>query len=187
MLSKLSKLIMGLLWKKPMNPYELTKLVNMAMIQDWFPFTAPSIYTTIRNLKKKELIWGEALQEGKLPPKTIYTLTEAGEQALLADLLFGLSSYEAEASDFGIALFHIGMLSREDAIARSQQRLGMLDTLYAKAEKRLEKSKPVVPFNLKMMLTCNLYRIETEIRVTKELIREINDAPDWETSFVRFM
>ncbi len=187
MLSKLSKLIMGLLWKKPMNPYELTKLVNMALIQDWFPLTAASIYTTIRNLEKKQLIRGEVLHEGKLPPKTIFTLTEAGENLLLADLLSGLSSYESKASDFGIALFHIGMLSRQDAIASSQQRLDILEELYAKAEKRLEKSKPLVPFNLKMMLTCNLYRIETEIRVTKELIREINDAPDWETSFVRFM
>jgi hypothetical protein len=38
-----------------------------------------------------------------------------------------------------------------------------------------------------MMLTCNLYRLETEIRITKELIREIGAAKDWETSFVQFM
>lgn len=187
MLSKLSKLIMGLLWKKPMNPYELTKLVNMAVIQDWFPLTAPSIYTTIRNLEKRELIQGEVLQEGKLPPKTIYTLTDAGEQELIADLTSGLASYESEASDFGIALFHIGMLSREDALVRSQQRLKILEALLSKAAKRLEESKPIVPFNLKMMLTCNLYRLEAEIRITKELIREIKDSPGWETSFVRFM
>ena len=187
MLSKLSKLIMGLLWKKPMNPYELTKLVNMAVIQDWFPLTAPSIYTTIKNLEKKEYILGKVFQKNKLPPKTIYSLTTAGEQELISDLLSGLSSYEAAASDFGIALFHIGMLSKDDALARTNQRLNLLETLHIKAQKRLEQNKPVVPFNLKMMLTCNLYRLEAEIRLTMDLLQEIGNTEDWETSFVRFM
>ena len=187
MLSKLSRLIMGLLWKKPMNPYELTKLVNMAVIQDWFPLTAPSIYTTIKNLEKKELICGEVARESKLPPKTIYTLTPSGEKELLSSLLCGLATYESAASDFGIALFHIGMLSKEDALALSKQRMELLETLYTKAKDRLAKAAPLVPFNLKMMLVCNASRLEAEIRITKELILEISHAEIWETSFVRFM
>lgn len=187
MLSKLSKLVMGLLWEKPMNPYEITKLLDMNVIQDWFPLTAPSIYTTIKNLQNKELITGEIIYEGKLPPKTVYTLTDKGEEELLTELLDGLESYTPEASDFGIALFHIGALKQEDALQYVKQRLEKLELLYAKANKRLDECAQKIPFNLRMMLTCNVYRLAAEIKMTAELVTEIESAENWETSIVRFM
>jgi DNA-binding PadR family transcriptional regulator len=187
MLSKLSKLIMGLLWKKPMNPYELTKLMDMAVIQDWFPLTAPSIYTTIKNLEGKGYLIGETTREGKLPPKTIYSLSEEGEKLLLSELLMGLESYETSATDFGIALFHIEAMNKEDATAYTHHRIELLQKLYDKARTRLELCKPKTPFNMKMMLTCNMYRLETELKVTKELLEEIQNTSNWETSFVQFM
>jgi DNA-binding PadR family transcriptional regulator len=184
MLSKLSQLVMGILWNKPMNPYELTKLVDMSVIQDWFPLTAPSIYTTIKNLQKKRLITGETLYEGKIPPKTVYTLTDKGEEELLSELLEGLESYAPEASEFGIALFHIGMLKQDDALKYTKQRLEKLEDLYTKANKRLEDCAPKIPFNLRMMLTLNVYRLSAEIKMTRELITEIEDAKDWDSSIV---
>ncbi len=187
MLSKLSKLVMGLLHKKPMNPYELTKLADMDVIQDWFPLTAASIYTTIKNIEKKGYITGETIQEGKLPPKTIYSLTESGEKELLTDLAADLASYEAEASNFGISLFHIGSLKKEEALQQTQERLDKLKTLLAAAQKRLEYCIPIVPFNLKMMLTYNVYRLEMEVKMTEELIMEVQHDEKWDTSFVRLM
>ncbi len=187
MLSKLSKLIMGLLWKKPMNPYELTKLMDMAVIQDWFPLTAPSIYTTIKNLEGRGYLIGEVIRKEKLPPKTIYSLSEEGEKLLLSELLMGLESYEASATDFGIALFHIEAMHKKDAIMHTRKRIELLQTLYDKARTRLELSMPKVPFNMKMMLTCNMYRLETELKITKELLKEIQNSDNWNTSFTQFM
>jgi len=187
MLSKLSKLIMGLIWKKPMNPYELTKLMDMPLIQDWFPLTAPSIYTTIRNLEGKGYLLGAPTREGKLPAKTIYSLSQEGEKVLLSELLSGLESYEMNASDFGIALFHISTLNKEEAIIYIQKRSELLQALLKKAQDRLEYCLPKIPFNMKMMLTCNIYRLETELRVTAELLVAIKNVKDWETSFVQFL
>ncbi len=187
MLSKLSKLIMGILWQKPMNPYELTKLVDMNVIQDWYPLTAASVYMAIKNLQSKELICGESVLEGKLPPKTIYALTGKGENVLLTELLEGLSSYNPEASDFGIALFHIGILKQDDALEYIKHRLENLEALYAKANKRLEDYTPKIPFNLRMMLTLNAYRLSAEITITRELITEIENTKDWDTSIIKFM
>lgn len=187
MLSKLSKLVMGLLWARPMNPYEITKLVDMRVVQDWFPLTAPSVYTTIKNLEHDGYITGITVQDTKLPPKTFYSLTEAGEQALTADLSAGLCSYEALPSDFGIAMFHISALSKEEALTAAQQRADLLSALLEKAKERLEFCKDKVPFNLRMMLTCNVYRLETELRVTQDLVSEIQKTSDWNTSFTRYL
>lgn len=187
MLSKLSKLVMGLLHKQSMNPYELAKLVDMDVVQDWFPLTAPSIYTTIKNIEKKGFIAGETVQEGKLPPKTVYTLTEEGEKQLLAELSADLSSYEAEASNFGIALFHIGSLDRGEALKQTRERLDHVSAKLAAARERLEACGSVIPFNLRMMLSYNVYRLETESKMTVELLGEIERGTDWDTSFNRFL
>jgi DNA-binding PadR family transcriptional regulator len=187
MLSKLSKLVMGILLKKPMNPYELTKLAEMSVIQDWFPPTAQSIYTTVRNLHQKGLIEGEIISEEKLPPKTVYTLTDVGKQVFSTELLEGLESYFPEASDFGIALFHIGTLNKEEALLHSKHRLEKLEALYEKAKSRLDDCAPKIPFNMHVMLSFNVSRLVTEIKVTRELIEEIEHAEDWDMSFVRFM
>jgi DNA-binding PadR family transcriptional regulator len=178
---------MGLLWKKPMNPYELTKLAELNVIQEWFPLTAQSIYTTIKNLERKKYITGEVVQEGNMPPKTVYSLTQIGEEKLLSDLLMGLESYEAGATDFGISIFHIGLLKQDDALKYAQKRLDNLYALLSKAQKRLDSNISHVPFNFKTMLTYNIYRIENEIKITKQLVEEIENATSWDISFVKFM
>ncbi|HWT74755.1 MAG TPA: hypothetical protein VN258_08585 [Mobilitalea sp.] len=69
----------------------------------------------------------------------------------------------------------------------TQNRIHLLEQLFTRAQDRLELCKPKIPFNMKMMLTCNLYRLETELRVTRELLEEIRNAKDWDTSFVQFL
>ena len=161
--------------------------MDMAVIQEWFPLTAPSIYTTIRNLEKKGYLTSETTQEGKLPPKTLYRLTEEGKKIFVCELLDGLNSYETITSDFGIALFHIGTLERADALSYVNKRIHLLTTLLDHARDRLKQCQTKVPFNMKMMLTCNLYRLETELKVTKELFDEITKSIGWNTSFVQYM
>lgn len=179
----ISKLVRGFLWNKPMNLYELTKLAESGVIQEWFPLTARSIYTTIKKFAKKGYIIGESIQEGNMPPKILYSLTDKGKEELLSSLLEGMESYEAGASDFGISIFHIGLLDQEQALQYVDKRLKKLGDLLNHAQSRLECSLPHIPFNMKTMLTYNIYRIENEIRITKELANENETSSTWNTSF----
>jgi hypothetical protein len=66
-------------------------------------------------------------------------------------------------------------------------RIHLLTALLDHARSRPKQCQTKVPFNMKMMLTCNLYRLETELKVTKELFEEMTKSINWNTSFVQFM
>ncbi|MFT8315723.1 MAG: PadR family transcriptional regulator [Clostridium sp.] len=187
MLSKLSNLVLGLIWKRPLNPYEITKLMERSEIQDWFPMTSASIYTTIRNLSSKGYIVGETISEGNLPPKTMYSLTKKGEEALINSLEIGLETYKTEASNFGISLFHICSLNKDNAIDLLKKRLNKLKNIKFKADKKLNTNTNKIPINFRMMLKYNVYRIEIEIKITEELIAEAQNDSNWNSSFVKLL
>ncbi len=187
MLSKLSKYVMGLLHKRPMNPYELTKLSDMEVIQSWFPMTSASLYTTIKNLEKKGYITGETLQESNYPAKTKYYLTEKGRQVLLEDLAEGLASFEAEASNFGIGIFHICSLSKGEALLKAEERLAFLKKLHSDSQDSITKYLDKIPFNMMMMLRYKLNRIAMEISTTESLIEAIKKEEKWEYSFTQYL
>ena len=172
-LSKLSNLVLGLLWKKPLNPYEITKLMERPEIQDWFPMNASSIYTTIKNLNKKGFITGEIQDEENSHRKTIYSITKEGEKALEESLEIGLESFNVQATDFGISLYHICILDKDDAIKLLEKRMVELEEIKFRSAERISKTSLKLPFNFKMMLKCNIERLKTEIKITSELIDEI--------------
>jgi DNA-binding PadR family transcriptional regulator len=186
-LSKLSNLVLGLLWKKPLNPYEITKLMERPEIQDWFPMNASSIYTTIKNLNKKGFITGKIQDEGNTHRKTIYSLTKKGEKALEESLEIGLESFNVQGTDFGISLFHICILDKDDAIKLLEKRIVELEEIKFKSAERISKTSLKLPFNFKMMLKSNIERLKTEIKITSELIDEIKIDEQWNSSFINYV
>lgn len=185
--SKLSNLVLGLLWKKPLNPYEITKLLERPEIQDWFPMNVTSIYTTIKNLDKKGYITGEIQNEGKIHRKTIYSLTKKGEDIISDSLAAGLESFKVQATDFGISLFHICILDKGEAIKLLENRIMKLMEIKLESSERLTNSCTDLPFNFQMMLKYNVERIETEIKITSELLDKIKVEEDWNSSFHNFL
>ncbi|MCB0751344.1 MAG: PadR family transcriptional regulator, partial [Ignavibacteriae bacterium] len=79
MLSKISTLILGVLFEKERNPYEITKMLSNLNLRKWFNVADSTVYATINSLKKQGLIKGETVREGSFPEKTIYTITAEGE------------------------------------------------------------------------------------------------------------
>ena len=183
-LSKLSNLVLGLLLKKPLNPYEITKLMERPEIQEWFPMNVSSIYTTIKNLNKKGYITGEIQDEGNIHRKTIYSLTEKGEKALENSLESGLESFNIQTNDFGISLFHICILDKDEAIKLLEKRIMQLEEIKFNSADRVSKTSLQLPFNFKMILKSNIERIKTEIKITSELIDEIKVDKKWNSSFI---
>ena len=66
MLSKISTLILGVLYEKERNPYEITKLLKELKLRKWFNIADSTVYATINNLKKQNLIRGETSKGRKI-------------------------------------------------------------------------------------------------------------------------
>lgn len=187
MLSKLSCVVLGLINQRPLNPYELTKLLDRSEIQDWFPMTSASIYTTIKNLSKKGYIIGESVKEGNLPSKTVYSITDEGKKILINSLEIGLESYSPQASDFGISIFHVCSLEKNLALELLTKRLETLKTMKSVADDKLNSAPPKTPTNFKMMLQYNVYRFDTEIKITEQLFNEFKNDNNWNYSFTKLL
>lgn len=67
MLSKPAALLMGILYEKPLNPYEITKLLAYMNIKWWFNVADSTVYTTLKNLEKRGLIEGAIEKAGNMP------------------------------------------------------------------------------------------------------------------------
>lgn len=84
-------IVLGMLKKEPMSAYDIQKLVEYRNISKWIKVSTPSIYKKTIQLEKKGLIRGELVKEGKMPEKSVYSLTDAG-QAEFERLMMEISS-----------------------------------------------------------------------------------------------
>ena len=80
MMATIDLIVLGMLKKEPMGAYDIQKLVEYRNISKWVKISTPSIYKKVIQLEKKGLIKGEVVKEGKMPEKSVYTLTETGEK-----------------------------------------------------------------------------------------------------------
>jgi DNA-binding PadR family transcriptional regulator len=122
--------------------YDITQHLSQKMIDRWTDIKPASIYHAIRQLEKEGAITVVAqTKEGRFPPKTIYTLTEAGRQQfddLQAEAFLGLYpqfygfklalKFNTRRSAAEIAQFAIRAMAVIDGILASMDAyLGTLD------------------------------------------------------------
>lgn len=172
MLTKLSTFILGLLDNQAMNPYEIKKILNKSETELWFPMNTSSVYTNIKRLEKKDYINGKIKKEGSKPEKTIYEINKSGKNEFKNSLKDGLESFELEVSDFSISMYYISNLDKISVIDSLNKRLKNLE-IYEQKMLDFLKNNNQHPSNLKILIRTNLYRILTEIEITKKLIEDL--------------
>lgn len=76
-------IVLGMIKAQPQSAYELQKNVEYRNISKWVKVSTPSIYKKVVQLEEKGDIAGSVVKEGKMPEKTVYRITEAGEKHFL--------------------------------------------------------------------------------------------------------
>ena len=181
-LSQSAAILVALAAEKPMSAYEMVRILKAVNVSRWFPVSESSIYVTARNLEEKGMLAGTSVQDGNMPEKTVYAVTDAGRAALGQTLGSFLSSGDAGNPEFDIAMLFLCALPRDEARARLRERESRLVAEIARARKervRLEKD-PEIGFAGHLMVSHNQYLKEAELRTVRELIREITDAARWD-------
>ena len=70
--------VLGMLKKESLSAYDIQKKVEYRNISRWVKISTPSIYKKVLQLEEKGLISGRTEKEGKMPEKSVYSLTAAG-------------------------------------------------------------------------------------------------------------
>ena len=180
MLSKISTLILGVLYEKERNPYEITKMLKELKLRKWFNVADSTVYATINNLKKQSLVIGASRKEGKFPEKTVYSITAEGEFELHKTISNFLEKNDPDGSKFDIAILLLHHLSRDEVLQKLKIKLESLESTTYEIKTQilnLERERTVA-FTGLLMLKHRLYMAETEIRTIKEIIREFNIKED---------
>ena len=162
MLSKSATMLLGLINQRPLNPYEITKQLQIMNVHRWYNIANSTVYATLKVLEKKEYICGNIEKGGNMPDKTVYSLTDKGKQEFLKTLRQSILSFDYDTNIFSIAAFFIDAL--DDPQSLLSQRLMLLNN-YLKgdipsiAEANIERAKFIV---------------EAEIAGTESLIRAVS-------------
>jgi PadR family transcriptional regulator AphA len=109
--------ILGFLNIEPMTGYDLKKNMDYSTQFIWHAKLS-QIYPTLKQLEAKGLAEVEVVpQEGK-PDKKVYSITEAGRQALIAWLNEPLDVRPLIKNPLLLRLFFLGVLDKEDILSQ---------------------------------------------------------------------
>lgn len=140
-------IVLGMLKKEPMSAYDIQKLVEYRNISKWVKISTPSIYKKAIQLEEKGLIKGEIVKEGKMPEKSVYSLTEAGE-AEFERLMIGIASKPISIFlDFNAVIVNLDSLPIEKQKECIEEIENNVKTLKAYLEENIaeKENKPNIP------------------------------------------
>lgn len=177
MLSKSATLLLGIIYKKPLNAYEITKLLDYMNIKWWFNVADSTVYTTLKNLEKRGFVKGTIERAGNMPDKTIYSLTEKGRDGLKETIKKSVLQFNYDTNIFTIAAFFMDILGTKEKKVLLERRLEILQSYLAGISKQNSAAwRQEVPefhvANLKRMIDI----VKAEISGTKKLLLACQEA-----------
>ena len=181
MLSKPATLLLGIIYEKPLNAYEITKLLDYMNIKWWFNVADSTVYTTLKNLEKRILIEGTIEKVGNMPDRTVYSLTAKGEYELKETIKKSILQFSYDTNIFTIAAFFMDILEAEEKKELLEKRLDILHSYLTGIGRQDNESwqQEVSPFhaaNLKRMIDI----VNAEISGTKRLLSVCEEKKDEE-------
>lgn len=127
MLSKSATMLLGLINKSPVNAYEIIKILESMNVKWWYNIADSTVYATLRTLDKKGLIIGVSEQNGNMPFRTVYSISEKGREELRDTLTKSILSFDYDTNTFSIAAFFLDFFIVKEQIALLEKRKEMLN------------------------------------------------------------
>jgi DNA-binding PadR family transcriptional regulator len=146
--------ILSLLYEREMHPYEVRRLVRQRGKDELVDLRPGSLYRTIERLERAGLIEPvETTREGRFPERTVYRITEHGQDELRAWMRELLSATANDYPQLVQAMSVLAVLETDDARLELERRVLRLEGEVASMATAMERLKSVLP---------RLFQLETE-------------------------
>jgi len=133
MMTDAELLLLGLVAEMPRHGYELEQVIEQRGMREWTQIGFSSIYFVLGKLEKAGFLASERPAGGKA--KKAFSITPAGEEALVAQATKALSCFRSTYSSVLLGMVHWPVLSRETALAALKTR----DDTVSREMERLER------------------------------------------------
>jgi DNA-binding PadR family transcriptional regulator len=181
MVSKINTLLLGLIAQKPLNPYELEKILGKSKIRDWFPISKSSVYAGIRALQGSELIEGEVRKDSNMPEKTIYHLTAKGSSELKEAVAQCLASLDLDPVQFSIGSFFMCLLDKTLVINILNEKIKAMDQETFALKKQLDEIS--LSYIEQSIIKHRIYLMFSEAKTIREMLEKIEQDTLWNYQF----
>lgn len=175
MLSKPATMLLGLIYEKPLNAYEIIKHLNYMNVKWWFNIADSTVYSTLKTLEKKEYIIGTTEKVGNMPDRTVYSLSEKGKDEFISTLKASILQFNYDTNIFSIAAFFLNTFTPEEQQKLLQKRLTVLQKYRTGIEKQVN---PLWENEVSATHSANVKRmidlVDAEITGTNRLLESCN-------------
>src|SRR5437879_7335069 len=131
--------VMNLLAEAPTHPYEMKSKMKERGHDQVIRLKGGSIYDTVERLEQGGFIEAQTTsREGRRPERTVYAITEAGRDEIMAWLRELLAQPVNEYPQFGAALAFFAALDKHEVVRLLKLRMALLDGQAAGEEKQLK-------------------------------------------------
>ena len=176
MLSKPATMLLGVIYEKPLNAYEIIKRLNYMNVKWWFHIADSTVYSTLKTLEKKGYILGTAEKVGNMPDRTVYSLSGTGRDKFIDTLKASILQFNYDTNIFSIAAFFLSTFAPEEQHELLGKRLEILQKYRAGIEKQVN---PLWEHEVPALHVANVKRmidlVEAEITGTKRLLANCSE------------
>jgi len=175
MLSKPATMLLGLIYEKPLNAYEIIKRLNYMNVKWWFNIADSTVYSTLKTLEKKEYITGTTEKVGNMPDRTVYSLSCKGKSVFQDTLTESITQFNYDTNIFSIAAFFLNTFTPTQQQELLQERLRVLQTYREGIEKQVN---PLWESEVSAIHSANVKRmidlVDAEIAGTNRILESCN-------------
>jgi len=169
--------VLCLLRTRPMHPYEMQRLIREWHKDEFLDLKRGSLYHAIERLKRSGLISPvETNREGKRPERTIYRLTERGEEEVYEWLRQLLAKPVREPSQFFAALSFLPLLAPDSVLHELQQRVFLLESEIAGLNAVLREMMPKIGRLVLVEVEYERALREAEMAWVKSLMEDLRSG-----------
>ncbi len=177
MLSKPATMLLGLIYEKPLNAYEIIKRLNYMNVKWWFNIADSTVYSTLKALDKKEYIMGVTERVGNMPDRTVYSLSDRGKGVFRDTLRESITQFNYDTNIFSIAAFFLNTFAPDEQRELLRERLGVLQRYREGIERQVnplwESEVPALhSANVKRMIDL----VDAEIAGTNRILISCEEA-----------
>ena len=173
--------ILGLINRKPLTGYDITKEFNSGLVDFWYAKHS-QIYPELKKLTDEDLISYETIIQGEKLEKKLYTISEKGKKCLQKWLIkedpleptpkdiFRLKAYFCDEMDNNTLLRQF-----QSALNKHSERLEYLKNCMEELSKKKDVSKVSSPqFGDYIVLNGAIMREKTYIEWIEDCIKKIS-------------
>ncbi len=174
MLSKPATILLGLIYEKPLNAYEIIKKLNYMNVKWWFNIADSTVYSTLKALEKKNYIVGATEKVGNMPDRTVYSLSAKGKSEFQDTLRSSILQFNYDTNIFSIAAFFLNTFTPDEQSDLLQKRIQILNKYREGIEKQVN---PIWENEVSAIHSANVKRmidlVDAEITGTRRLLDAI--------------